>query len=122
VFFIDPLGVRPHETDVQALLRLAILTDTMIACNRSTADGLFAALNSGPALPRADGAADQPTGQFRQPEDCPADTTSMPTAVAAYRTAHRAVVVAGAEAPGIPAQPELASNRSFDVNRYRSPR
>lgn len=41
VFFWDPMSVQPHETDVKALLRLAVLYDLPIACNRSTADYLI---------------------------------------------------------------------------------
>ena len=35
VFFWDPLATQPHETDVRSLIRLAVLHDVAIACNRS---------------------------------------------------------------------------------------
>jgi len=38
VFFWDPLASHAHEADVRALLRLAVLHDVPIACNRRTAD------------------------------------------------------------------------------------
>jgi methylglyoxal synthase len=41
VFFWDPLSTQPHDVDVKALLRLAVLHDVPIACNRSTADFLI---------------------------------------------------------------------------------
>jgi methylglyoxal synthase len=41
VFFWDPLTSQPHDVDVKALLRLAVLHDVPIACNRSTADYLI---------------------------------------------------------------------------------
>lgn len=37
VFFIDPLSAMPHDVDVKSLLRLAILYDTPLAVNESTA-------------------------------------------------------------------------------------
>src|SRR5438105_4203102 len=40
VFFWDPLTAQPHDVDVKMLLRLAVLHDIPIACNRSSADYL----------------------------------------------------------------------------------
>ncbi len=41
VFLWDPLSPQPHDVDVKALLRLAVLHDVPIACNRRTADFLI---------------------------------------------------------------------------------
>lgn len=41
IFFWDPLTSMPHDVDVRALLRLAVLHDIPIACNRATADFLI---------------------------------------------------------------------------------
>jgi len=38
VFLWDPLATQPHETDVRSVLRLAVLHDVAIACNRRSAD------------------------------------------------------------------------------------
>jgi methylglyoxal synthase len=42
VFFRDPLESHPHDPDVRALLRIAVLYNVPTACNRATADFLVA--------------------------------------------------------------------------------
>lgn len=42
VFFVDPLSPHPHDVDVKALTRLALVYDIPMALNRATAERLFA--------------------------------------------------------------------------------
>ncbi|TAM58622.1 methylglyoxal synthase [bacterium] len=57
-FFWDPLTPQPHDVDVKMLLRLAVLHDVPIACNRRSADLLISSpLFSDVGYHRSDAAA-----------------------------------------------------------------
>ena len=42
VFFVDPLSPHPHDVDVKALTRLALVYDIPMACNPATAELMVA--------------------------------------------------------------------------------
>ena len=48
-FFVDPLSPHPHDVDVKALTRLALVYDIPMALNRATAELLIVSVTSGTA-------------------------------------------------------------------------
>ena len=53
IFFWDPLAPHPHDVDVKALLRVAVVYNVPIACNRATADFVLSSPLMGQVYHRA---------------------------------------------------------------------
>ncbi|MCT7378554.1 methylglyoxal synthase [Chelativorans salis] len=51
IFFVDPLTPMPHDVDVKALTRLAIVYDIPMALNRATAEAILEQEGAGTPAP-----------------------------------------------------------------------
>jgi methylglyoxal synthase len=60
IFFVDPLSPHPHDVDVKALTRVALVYDIPMALNRATAERLMATFPPFPLAGEAESA--KPTG------------------------------------------------------------
>lgn len=59
IFFWDPLEPMPHDPDVKALLRMAVVWNIPIACNRASADFMISS-------PLMDGEYDRLVPDYKQ--------------------------------------------------------
>ena len=71
VFFWDPLEPQPHDPDVKALLRIAVVWNIPVACNRASADFMLSsplmAEEYERLLPRGDSMGENGTGEVARP-------------------------------------------------------
>lgn len=51
IFFVDPLSPHPHDVDVKALTRLALVYDIPLALNRATAERIIGTLSEPASSP-----------------------------------------------------------------------
>lgn len=71
LFFWDPLEPQPHDPDVKALLRIAVVWNVPVACNRATADFLISSplftTNYDRIIPSYPSSAPRPETRARKP-------------------------------------------------------
>jgi|SRR5437762_10371933 len=66
VFLWDPLEPQPHDHDVKALLRIAVVWNIPVACNRASAGFLISSPLLGEPGPAAEAGNWQPTHWSRR--------------------------------------------------------
>jgi methylglyoxal synthase len=67
IFFWDPLEPQPHDPDVKALLRLAVVWNVPVACNRASADFMISSPLMSSAYERMLPDFEQYRGRFNAP-------------------------------------------------------
>ena len=96
VFLRDPLEPHPHDPDVKALLRVAVVCNIPIACNRATADFMI----SSPLMGRSHRGVGPGVGPGRSQSDSPMGGPGQLIPLARFPEGEQAAAGRAANRPG----------------------
>lgn len=78
IFFWDPLEMHPHSADVKALIRVAVVWNIPVACNRASADFIITSPLMSTEYVRAVPEYDELSVRLSSPEDQVSAMVDMP--------------------------------------------
>jgi methylglyoxal synthase len=96
IFFSDPLEPQPHDADVKALLRIALVWNIPVACNRASADFIISSPLMSTVYERKVPDYSKYRGGLAVRQDCLKTVSPMGTISDAGEIAHAVVYLAEA--------------------------